>query len=174
MSLYKAKGIVLGSIPFEESGKLVHFFSREYGKIKLIAKGSRRPGSRFGGRLEPFTYCEVLAAKGRELDILSQIELIEPFRKVRENPEFLHLGIYFVRVVSAATEFGQKNPELLKLLLLSLKKLNEQEAGAKVERFFDLNFLKIEGIYRPQALPKMLISEHINKDITSWMIPILH
>lgn len=174
MALYKAKGIVLGSIPFEESGKLVYFFSREYGKIKLIAKGSRKPGSRFGGRLEPFTYSEVLAAKGRDLDILSQIELIEPFQKVREHPDLMHLGIYFIRVVSAATEFGQKNPELLKLLLLSLNKLKEQEDGAKVERFFDLNFLKIEGIYRAQALPKMLISEHLNKDITSWMIPSLN
>lgn len=168
MALFKARGIVMGSKPFEESGKLIYFFSREYGKIKLIAKGARRPGSRFGGRLEPLNYCEVLAAKGRDLDILSQIETIEPFQVLREKSELLYPGLYFVRIITAATEFGQKTPELFKLLLMSLAKLSKGEEVEAVQRFFELNFLKIEGIYRPDRDPKVLLSDHINKDISLW------
>jgi len=168
MPLYKAKGIVLGSKPFEETGKLVHFFSRDCGKLKLIAKGSRRPGSRFGGRLEPFTYCEVLAARGRNLDILSQVETIETFQDIRENAGTLYLGLYFLRIISQSVEFGQKNPELFKLLLMVLDKLKKKEPPDRIERFFELNFLKVEGIYRAGALPKDMISDHINRDISAW------
>ncbi|MBU0574585.1 MAG: DNA repair protein RecO [Candidatus Margulisiibacteriota bacterium] len=170
MPLYKAKGIVLGSKPFEETGKLVHLFTREHGKMKLIAKGSRRPGSRFGGRLEPMNYCEVLAAAGRNMDILSQIETIESFQQVRDDPATLNMGLYLVGIVGAATEFGQKNPELFKLLLMSLDKLKKKEGRDRVERFFELNFLKVEGIYKPNADPKMMISDHVNRDVAAWRV----
>jgi DNA repair protein RecO (recombination protein O) len=168
MALYKTKGIVLGSRAFEETGKLVTFFTPDHGKIKVIAKGAKRMTSKFGGRLETLSLLELLLASGRNLDILSQCETIESFQGLRENQEALRSALYFVRVIDASTLDRQRNFNLFKLLALSLKKLQEGEDPGKVEKYFEVNFLKVEGLYRKQAPPDVLIGEHLGVDIRPW------
>lgn len=168
MAFYKTKGIVLGSRPFEESAKLVTFFTKDCGKLTIIAKGARRLTSKFGGRLETFSYLDILAAKGRNLDILSQIELLDSFQGIREDHKQLNLGFYIVNVIGAATVYGQKNPELFKLLLLSLKKIAEGVSLDYIVKYFEINLLRAEGLYRTDEPPEDLISSHLDKDIKSW------
>ncbi|OGC03655.1 DNA repair protein RecO [candidate division WOR-1 bacterium RIFOXYA12_FULL_43_27] len=168
MALYKATGIVLGSHPFEESGKLVTIFTRDLGKISVIAKGSKRPTSRFGGRLETFSLVEVLAAEGRNLDILSQVEVINSFQPLRENSLFLNLGFYFVRIIGFSVLRGQKNRRLFNLLFSSFSKLADGIDPNYVVKFFEINYLKVEGLYRSDRFPEDLIAEHLDKDIRWW------
>ena len=124
--LFKVNAINLKSSKIGEADKIVILFSRSRGKISAIAKGARKPKSKFGGRLEPFAYNQVMLAKGKELDIVSQVETIETFYELRSDPEKLLAGIYLVRLVNASTETGQKNEALFDLLLNSLKLLMEQ------------------------------------------------
>lgn len=168
MALYKTKGIVLKSRPFEEAAKLVTFFTQDFGKVTAIAKGAKRPTSKFGGRLEPFTLLELSIAEGRNLDILSQCETIDNFQKLRELPEFLKLGMYFLRIIDKASEVKQKNPNLFKLLVLSLRKLRDKEPFDKVERYFEVNFLRVEGLFRKDVQPDILIGEHLGEDVRLW------
>jgi len=170
MALYKTKGIVLKSRPFEEAGKLVTFFTRDFGKITAIAKGAKRPTSKFGGRLEPFTLLDLSIASGRNLDILSQCETINNFRAIRENSKLLKMGMYFLKVINKATEERQKNPGLFKLLAVSLMKLSEGEPLDKLERYFDVNFLRVEGLFRKDIPPDILIGEHLGEDVRPWKI----
>jgi DNA repair protein RecO (recombination protein O) len=168
MALYKTKGIVLNSRPFDETGKLVSIFTSDYGKIRVIAKGAKRPTSKFGGRIETFSLLELLIAEGRNLDILSQCETIESFQKLRESEDTIRMGLYFIRVIDAATVEGQKNANLFKLLAYSLKKMKEGMEFEKVEKFFEVNFLKVEGLYRGNMHPDILIGEHLNVDVRAW------
>jgi DNA repair protein RecO (recombination protein O) len=168
MALYKTKGIVLGSRPFDETGKLVTFFTSDYGKIRVIAKGAKRPTSKFGGRVETFSLLELLIAEGRNLDILSQCETIESFQKLREREDFIRLGLYFIRIIDSATVERQKNRPLFKLLAHSLAKMKEGIEIPKVVRFFEVNFLRVEGIYRDNLLPEILIGEHLDVDVREW------
>lgn len=173
MALYKTKGIVLGSRPFDENAKLVTIFAKDHGKITVIAKGAKRPTSKFGGRLEAFTYAELLLAKGKSLDILSQMEVVESFQAIRENPDWLNLGFYFIKIVQSATLQGHTNNKLLKLLLMSLKKIIDGESIHYVVKFFETNFLKIEGLYRKDRMTEDLITEHIEKDVRWWKNQVL-
>ena len=168
MALYKTKGIVLTSRPFDETGKLVTIFTIDYGKIRVIAKGAKRPTSKFGGRIETFSLLELLIAEGRNLDILSQCETIESFQKLRESEGTIRLGFYFIRVIDAATVDRQKNARLFSLLAHSLNKLKEGIDFIKVEKFFEVNFLKVEGIFRGNMSPDILIGEHLNVDVRAW------
>lgn len=170
MPLYKSKGIVLKNSRFDESAKLVTLFTFDYGKIRVIAKGAKRPTSKFGGRLEPFNLIYFTAAKGRSLDILSQCETIERFENIRSNPEQLKMALYFLKIINASTDDGQKNLNLFKLLYLSLKKLNDQEELNIVERYFEVNFLKVEGLYRRDVPADILIGEHLGEDVRKWKI----
>jgi len=158
----------MGSRPFEETGKLMTFFTSDYGKVRIIAKGAKRLTSRFMGRLETLSLVEIMAAEGRNLDILSQCEMIESFPQVKSDGDRLQKGLYFARVVDSATMDQQKNPNLFKLLALSLKKLNEREDLGKTEQYFEVNFLRAEGIFKTSQPPDVLIGEHLGVDIRPW------
>lgn len=158
----------MGSRPFDETGKLVTLFTKDYGKIRVIAKGAKRPTSKFGGRLEVFNLLEIAVAEGRNLDILSQAETLEWFYPLREDLEKLAAGFYFIRIINKATADHQKNYNLFKLLFWSLDKLKKGEAPARVIKYFEVNFLKVEGLYRREVPPDILIGEHLGEDVRLW------
>ena len=85
MAIYKTKGIVLKARPFDESAKIITIFTIDFGKVNVIAKGAKRPNSKFGGRLEPLNVLELSVAKGRNLDILSQCETIENYSGIKNK-----------------------------------------------------------------------------------------
>src|SRR3989339_1216692 len=101
MPAYKTKALCLKYKRFSEADKLVTIFSREYGKIKVIAKSARRVPSSLGGRVETLCLNNFLLAKGRSLDIVSQCEVLETFQAIRENGSSLALAYYFLKVVDA-------------------------------------------------------------------------
>jgi len=168
MAIYKTQGIVLGSRPFDEAGKLVTLLTRDYGKIRVIAKGAKRLTSKFGGRLEVFTLLEMSLAEGRNLDILSQAEALEWFGPLRNDPEKLSAGFYFIRIIDRATVDHQKNYDLFRLLYYSLKKLNDGEVREEVIKYFETNFLKVEGLFRQKVATDILIGEHLGEDVRPW------
>jgi DNA repair protein RecO (recombination protein O) len=62
---FKTEAVVLRSIRFGEADRILHLYTSERGRVNAIAKGSRRPKSRFGGRLEPFFRLDLLLHEGR-------------------------------------------------------------------------------------------------------------
>jgi DNA repair protein RecO (recombination protein O) len=62
---FKTEGVVLRSIRFGEADRILHLYTAERGRVNAIAKGSRRPKSRFGGRLEPFFRLDLMLHEGR-------------------------------------------------------------------------------------------------------------
>ncbi len=62
---FKTEGVVLRSIRFGEADRILHLYTIERGRVNAIAKGSRRPKSRFGGRLEPFFRLDLMLHEGR-------------------------------------------------------------------------------------------------------------
>ncbi len=62
---YKTEAIVLRSIRYGEADRVLHLYSATRGRINAIAKGSRRPKSRFGGRLEPYFRLDLVLYEGR-------------------------------------------------------------------------------------------------------------
>jgi DNA repair protein RecO (recombination protein O) len=82
---YLADGIVLRTYKLGEADRILHVLDPNRGKIRCVAKGVRKPGSRFGGRLEPFGLVRLQLYEGRSLDTVSQAELIRPHEHVRED-----------------------------------------------------------------------------------------
>jgi DNA repair protein RecO (recombination protein O) len=145
MALYNVEAVNIRSMNAGEADKIVTLFSRGKGKIRAVAKGARRPTSKFGGRLEIFAYNHVQLATARNLDIISQCETLESFYKLREDREKLNAGFYIVKLIDIITEDRQRNDELFELLLSALRAL-EASADAKVlSRAFEVKLCKVEG-----------------------------
>ena len=74
MPVYRDEAVVLRTHKLGEADRIVTLLSREHGKIRAVAKGVRRTGSRFGSRLEPFMVADVQLYAGRTLDTVTQAE----------------------------------------------------------------------------------------------------
>ena len=85
MAIRREQGIVLRTYPFGDSHKVVILATPDRGKVRCVAKGVRKTTSRFGGRLEPFTLIQAVLYEGRELDTITQVDVVEAFPRLRED-----------------------------------------------------------------------------------------
>lgn len=84
----KTEGVVLRSIRFGEADRILHLYTADRGRVNAIAKGSRRPKTRFGGRLEPFFRLELMLHEGRsELLTVTGAETVDGYPRLRSDGE---------------------------------------------------------------------------------------
>lgn len=79
MPSYRAEAIVLRTHKLGEADRIITFLTKERGKVRAVAKGVRRTKSKFGARLEPFSRVELLLHEGKNLDIITQAESLNPY-----------------------------------------------------------------------------------------------
>jgi DNA repair protein RecO (recombination protein O) len=77
--LYRDEAVVLRTHKLGEADRIITLLTREHGRVRAVAKGVRKTTSRWGSRLEPFTHVDLQLAEGRNLDVVTQAETIDPF-----------------------------------------------------------------------------------------------
>lgn len=113
--------MVLRTMRLGEADRIVTFMGRASGKIRAVAKGVRKTKSRFGGRLEPFCHNYLVIWKSRtSLDIVTQAEVIEPFRAIREDLSRFALGEVMLEAVDRVIQERERSPRIFSLLVDSL------------------------------------------------------
>ena len=119
--------IVLNSRKFGNSDKIVSVFSKEHGKVSLLAKGARKSKNKFGSSLDPMSYSEVFYYEkpGRDLFLLSKSDLIKPLRRIHESFDHISAGLSIAESVSQTFEQNFINEELFDILLRSMQTLND-------------------------------------------------
>ncbi len=125
--IVKTEAIVLNSFKYGESSKIVTLYSKEYGKIKVIAKGSRKAKNKFGSALDPLSYCQIsfYHKPTTELFLLSYAEHIVPLRKIQDSYHHLSAGLIIVEAINITQDINEINIELFNLLAESMVTLNE-------------------------------------------------
>ncbi len=149
MATYHDRGIVLRSFDLGEADRIITFMTEGRGKVRAVAKGVRRTKSRFGGRLEATNHVELTLYEGRSLDTITQADLLEHFRPVRENLDRLGRVMPILEVVDAVTFEGRSDPRLYHMLLGAIRALAEADAPLIVPAFF-WKLLAHEGM-RPEV-----------------------
>jgi DNA repair protein RecO (recombination protein O) len=147
--LYRLSAIVLKRRDLGEADRLLTVFSRDQGKGTLLAKGVRRAASRKAGHIEPFTYVELLVAKGSSLDLVTQAETILAHRRLRENLWLSTYGYYVSELVDTMTQEADPNALLFDELLATLDRLDSGEQPSLAVRYFEIHALGLSG-YQPQ------------------------
>lgn len=79
MSLYRDEAVILRAQRLGEADRIITLLTRQHGRVRAVAKGVRRTRSKFGARLEPFMMVDVQLYRGRSLDIITQVETINPY-----------------------------------------------------------------------------------------------
>jgi len=151
MALGKSSAVVIGSFDLGESDRVVTFYSREHGKVRGVAKASRRMRSRFGGALELFTLGElVFFDTGRsELVRVDHFDVLEPFAALRVDLERLGQAAWMVECVGRLTAERDPHAALYGLLTRALRACAGAAAPTRVAVCFGARCLDVLG-HRPR------------------------
>jgi DNA repair protein RecO (recombination protein O) len=147
--VYRTEAIVLRRSDFGEADRLLTVLTPERGKLRLIAKGARKPSSRKSGHVELFSYGQFLVATGRELDILTQAETIEPFLPLRQDLLRTTYAYYVAELADAFTAERDENRSLFDLVKNAFGWLSTTSDLALAARYYELHLLGLVG-YQPQ------------------------
>jgi DNA repair protein RecO (recombination protein O) len=132
----KTEAIVLRSIRYGEADRILHLYSSRYGRIGAIAKGARRPRSRFGGRLEPFFRLDLLLHEGRgELLTVTGVSTVDGYPRLRSSGPALTAAARACDAVLRLLDSTEANPPAYNLLCRYLAMLDDPSAerGAALE-----------------------------------------
>lgn len=144
MATYREQGIVLRSYKLGETDRIVHLLGQRRGKVRAVAKGVRRPGSRFGGRLEVFSHVDLQLYEGRNLDVVSQAELVASHAAVRADFGASAAASVMVELVDAVAQEGERDNALFLLLRAGLQALDAVPAHPAV--FVDAFLLRAASV----------------------------
>lgn len=134
---------------YGEADRILTLYTPQAGKLRAIAKGTRRTKSRMSGHLDLYTRSTVLVARGRSLDIITQAEALETFRPVREDLERGAYSNYVAELVDGFSAEQLANYPLYALTVSTLRRLATESNLDMVARIFELQLLSFTG-YRPQ------------------------
>jgi DNA repair protein RecO (recombination protein O) len=124
---YKTEAVVLRSIRYGEADRILHLFSPARGRIGAIAKGSRRPRSRFGGRLEPFFRLELVLHEGRgELATVTAAHTVAGYSVLRTSATALGAAARACDAVLRLCDAEDANSAAYNLLCRYLALLDEE------------------------------------------------
>jgi DNA repair protein RecO (recombination protein O) len=158
----RTEGVILHRRDFGEKDRILTIFTRKMGRISVIAKGVRSPQSKKAGHLEPFMRSMLLIARGKNLHILTQAEVLETYGNLRENLVGIGYGSYVVELLDAFTYEEGAHLSLYNLIVATLKRLDRGDPPLIVLRHYDLRLLDEVG-FRPELFRCVECGEEIQE-----------
>jgi DNA repair protein RecO (recombination protein O) len=154
MPLARDRCICLRKVEYSETSQIVALFGREYGIIRLIAKGAHRRtragASKFDGGVDLLDLGDAVFSHAPERDLcpLTEWHLVEGHLELRQTLRGMYLGLYAAELVSMLIEEHDPHPNLFDRLEQILKDL---ATPRREESFlaFELDLLRDTG-YLPE------------------------
>ncbi len=151
MASYSARALVLRKTKLGETDIIVTLLADDGRQLRAVAKGQRKPGSRYGGRLEPFCVVDLLLHEGRSLDVVTEAETVESFAALREDFDRSTAASVVADILDKTSQQGQTDERVFGLATATLDAM----ATAQVDSLLALvsgfiaKALAMQG-YRPQ------------------------
>ena len=146
---YKTEGVVLKQMHLGEADRILTLITPDVGKVRAVAKGVRRAKSKLGGHLELLNVVSVSISRGKSLDIVSEAEAVQTFRKLREDLHRLSKAIYMAELVDCFSTEQTDSHQVYLLLVDALGQLERTHQPDLLLRYFELHLLDRSG-FRPE------------------------
>jgi len=104
---------------YQETSKILTIYTREFGSMGVIVKGARRAKNKFGASLEPLAHINAILyiKESRELQLLTDAELISSFTKTQQNFDRLFLSLSILELTYIVTRYAERSNEFFDILL---------------------------------------------------------
>jgi DNA repair protein RecO (recombination protein O) len=147
--LYKTQAVVLRRFDFGEAGKQLVVYTPNYGKLSVIAQGVKRSTSKLAGHLEPLSLGFIVAARGRNLDTVTQADTVEAFANARTDPDRVFYALLVAELLDKLTLEHEENRALWDLLVGTLRRIDSDEDPWTAATYYQVRLLALSG-YKPQ------------------------
>ena len=145
MPTYRDAAIVLRGYSFGEADRVVVLLTQDHGKVRAVAKGVRKTTSKIGARLEPLNHVDVLLHKGRDLDVVSQVELVSAHPELRADLDVLTSGMALLEGADHMSADREACPEIYRMLVGAVSTLAQSPSPVLVAAFY-WKLLASEGL----------------------------
>ncbi|MBI2881172.1 MAG: DNA repair protein RecO [Candidatus Tectomicrobia bacterium] len=150
MALYRADALVLRRFKLGEADLIVSFLTRERGKMRAVARSSRRPKSKFAGALEPLSrvHLEYYGRENADLFRVNSADVLRSFDKLRRDYEKVKSALVLAELLDRLLEDGEAQPAIFDLSLGVLDWMEGKDSAEDPLIFFEVRFLRELG-YAP-------------------------
>jgi DNA repair protein RecO (recombination protein O) len=148
MAAENALGLVIRTYDWSESSRIAVLFTREFGKVRVLAKGGRRLKSNFEVALDLLNLCSIvlLRKNGEGLELLTEARIEERFPALKQNLAALNAGYYLAELLDLGTQDHDSHPELFEATIETLRHLgNEKLVTMQQTMRFELAWLREIG-----------------------------
>ena len=148
---YRAVGLTLRKSPVGEADLVSSIYTREHGKLDVLARGARRLTSKLMGHFEPLTLVRLSIARGRTLDVVAEAEVVNAFPNVKSHYASVARGLHVAELIDGFSASSASNPPALELALRTLEVIGKQpraDDDLSLDlplRYFDLQLLRLSG-----------------------------
>ncbi|MDT8322909.1 MAG: DNA repair protein RecO [Bacteroidota bacterium] len=128
--IVKTECIVLRSMKYGESSRILTLYTRDFGRMSVIVKGARSSKAKFGAALDLMSRSAavIYTKEQRELQLLTQADLLQQYRRIVDSADRLMYGFAVLDFLSATVHGEEAHEELYDILLHALEALNMEEA----------------------------------------------
>lgn len=152
MAAEKAVALVVRGTDWSETSRITTLFTREFGKVRALAKGGRRLKSNFDVAFDLLTVCDIVFLRKAHggLDLLTEARMVERFPALRDDLEALYTGYYVAELLSDGTQDYDPHPPLFDAAVETLRSLGNPATPTALRVVaFELVWLKELG-YSPR------------------------
>ncbi|TCZ75577.1 DNA repair protein RecO [Paenibacillus albiflavus] len=173
--LHRVEGIVLRSMDYGEGNKIITLYTREMGKVSVMARGAKKVKSRLGAVTQLFTFGEYVFYKSGQMGTLNNGELLKSFNKLREDLYKSAYSAYLVELIDRMSSEEDASAYLFEQLKAGLEAIDEDKDMAIVAHLLEMKLLGSAG-YSPELeacvscgsiTPRMLFSARLGGVICS-------
>jgi DNA repair protein RecO (recombination protein O) len=151
MAAEKALALVLRTTDWSETSRICTLWTREFGKVRALAKGGRRLKSAFESALDLLTVCSIVLLRKSTggLDLLTEAQVVQRFGRLTTDLPALYAAYYLAELLADWTEDYDPHPVLFEEALATLAMLGQPDVmtGPRLARF-EMVLLRELG-YRP-------------------------
>ena len=169
MSDRTIRAIVLSRRELGESDRWLCLLSEEEGKLDVIARGSRKAGSRLAGCSDPLTLSKLGLAGARRNLYVTQAQPEAAFRGLRGDYSRLCCAMAFCELLSSVLPMGEPSPEAFELCLQTLFAMEKAGRAEAVLVWAELKLLEISG-FLPE-FGRCVDTGGELKNATPWVSP---
>lgn len=144
----RTAGFVLRTRPLTETSLIVHWLTRDFGRISTVAKGARRPKSPFAGKLDLFYLADLSFIPSRRSDLhtLCEVAVRDFHPALRRDLGRFQQACYFAQLLEQSTETGTPLPALFNLFAEALAAVADSRAAAMAIYAFEAKLLSELGL----------------------------
>ncbi|KGX93591.1 DNA repair protein RecO [Pontibacillus halophilus JSM 076056 = DSM 19796] len=148
--LEKVEGIVIRTRDYGETNKIVTIFTREKGKITVMARGAKKPKSRMAATTQPFVYAQFLVYIGSSMGNVQQAEFLDSMRAIREDISKTAYAAYLTELTDKLIEPNTPAPFLFEQLLQTFLWIVEDKDPDVLMLMYEMKMYK-QGGFAPQT-----------------------